>query len=152
MGGVGRLSGCVQIEDYNFGTLLRTDAKAEYGEKTTIFGQHTLTLLRWRFGVCVANSSRSCEAFSSQNAGMLQDLIFSLALFGVKIDIDTLNLLVLRHRNLQVRSSLSSTLIIYYKPTGWTNNHRRNRHGLNDWIKEKQDKEDAEKGEAKASK
>lgn len=83
MGGMSRLSGCVQIEDYNFGTLLRTDAKAEYGEKTTIFGQHILTPLGWGnkgFGGCVANSSHSCEASSSQNAGMLEDLIFSLAI------------------------------------------------------------------------
>ncbi|KAL0637539.1 hypothetical protein Q9L58_003428 [Maublancomyces gigas] len=34
-----------KIEDYNFGTLLRTDGKAEYGERTTIFGRHILTPL-----------------------------------------------------------------------------------------------------------
>lgn len=32
-----------------------------------------------------------------------------------------------------------------------TNNYYRNRHGLNDWIKEKQDKEDAENDAEKTS-
>ena len=27
-----------KIKDYNFGSLIRTDARGEYGEKNTIFG------------------------------------------------------------------------------------------------------------------
>lgn len=27
------------MKDYNFGSLIRTDARFEYGEKNTIFGQ-----------------------------------------------------------------------------------------------------------------
>ena len=29
-----------QIEDYNFGTLMRNNAKSEYTETTTIFGEN----------------------------------------------------------------------------------------------------------------
>ncbi|CUS08601.1 unnamed protein product [Tuber aestivum] len=34
-----------RVEDYNFGTLLRTDAKVEYEKDTTIFGEPPLTRL-----------------------------------------------------------------------------------------------------------
>ena len=30
------------VEDYNFGTMLRSNPKTEYGEKETIFGLHRL--------------------------------------------------------------------------------------------------------------
>lgn len=35
-----------KVDDYNFGTMVRNDAKAEYDEDTTIFGKHT----KFRFG------------------------------------------------------------------------------------------------------
>lgn len=30
------------VDDYNFGTMIRTNPKFEYGEKETIFGQHVI--------------------------------------------------------------------------------------------------------------
>jgi len=30
-----------KVKDYNFGSLIRTDARDEYGEKNTIFGMFT---------------------------------------------------------------------------------------------------------------
>ncbi len=31
-----------KVDDYNFGTILRSSAKEEYGENTTIFGKQVL--------------------------------------------------------------------------------------------------------------
>lgn len=40
-----------KVRDYNFGSLIRTDARGEYGEKNTIFGE-----LRSLAAVLYANS------------------------------------------------------------------------------------------------
>lgn len=33
-----------KVKDYNFGSLIRTDCRAEYGETNTIFGTFTLAV------------------------------------------------------------------------------------------------------------
>lgn len=37
-----------KIEDYNFGTMLRSNAKFEYGEKETIFGEQAAIIVLLR--------------------------------------------------------------------------------------------------------
>jgi hypothetical protein len=34
-----------KVRDYNFGSLIRTDAKGEYGERNTIFGGQIFAVL-----------------------------------------------------------------------------------------------------------
>lgn len=60
------------VDDYNFGTMLRSNPKFEYGEKETIFGgfdlgrfwlcetgQEMLTIMRKQFRECSSTPSRS---------------------------------------------------------------------------------------------
>jgi hypothetical protein len=36
-----------KVMDFNFGSLIRTDANEEYGEKNTIFGKHGIFFMMW---------------------------------------------------------------------------------------------------------
>lgn len=38
-----------KVDDYNFGTMLRSNPKFEYGEKETIFGMYATA---FRYGLC----------------------------------------------------------------------------------------------------
>lgn len=37
-----------KVDDYNFGTMLRTSPKSEYDQDTTIFGMTRASLLQYR--------------------------------------------------------------------------------------------------------
>jgi hypothetical protein len=76
-----------KIDDYNFGTILRTNPKFEYGEKETIFGMFDDGMELVEFVVsdcCVClQQFRGCSSMLSRLPGTLHRFHFSFTEFSV---------------------------------------------------------------------